>query len=297
VKAEDAGMSVSVCITTRNRPDELRRCLRSVERSATSIRQVIVSDDSTDDRTYRMISSEFDSAQYLKGPRKGPGANRNNAVRRATSDYVLFLDDDACLGDSFLHEARACLAQYSNHSNHRRAIVTGLYKEHGKLIYPHEQDFLGFQSVDCKNKRIVDAMVIGSVLFPRELFDELRFEELTYYDEIDLATRARARGFDILLCKSAINSHYPPEVDRDIVDPPLASASRIFVTYKRYAYTEKNPTKGVAYLLVANVHLFLSAVKRKGVAGVPEALRTVKTSHGYIRKFTGLPKGARRWVE
>jgi GT2 family glycosyltransferase len=117
---------------------------------------------------------------------------------------------------------------------------------------------------------------------------------LTYYDEIDLATRASSRGFDILLCKSAINRHYPP-VDKD-VDTPLANASRIYVTYKRYAYIEGNPIKGVIYLLVATAHVFLAVIKRGGLTSLPNALKTLKISYDYIRHFTKLPEGVRRWI-
>jgi GT2 family glycosyltransferase len=285
MKTEEA--NITVCITTRNRVDLLRQCLLSVGQSTVPVNQIIVSDDSTDDRTYRMVASQFDNVQYMKGPKKGPGANRNNAVSKATSEYVLFLDDDACLGESFLEEALGCLTQSSNP---RRAIVTGLYKERGELIYPHEQSFLGFQSVDCANEQVVNALVIGSALFPRELFDEIRFEELMYYDEIDLATRASSRGFDILLCKSAISYHYPPKADKGVVDSPHADASRIYVTYKRYAYTEGNPIKGVVYLLVATVHVFLAVSKRGGLASVPNALKILKISYDYIRHFTKLPE-------
>jgi GT2 family glycosyltransferase len=291
MKTEEA--NISVCITTRNRVDLLRQCLLSVGQSTVPVKQIIVSDDSTDDQTYRMISSQFENVQYLKGPKKGPGANRNNAVIKATSDYVLFLDDDAYLGESFLEEALGCLTQSSDPW---RTIVTGLYRERGELIYPHEQSFLGFQSVDCGNKQIVNAFVIGSVLFPRKLFDEIRFEELTYYDEIDLATRASSRGFDILLCKSATNCHFPPKVDEDVVDSPLANGSRIYVTYKRYTYTEGNPIKGVVYLLVATVHVFLSVIKRGGLASIPKALETLKISYDYIRHFIKLPGGVRSWI-
>jgi GT2 family glycosyltransferase len=292
MKTEEA--NIDVCIITRNRVDLLRQCLLSVGQSTIPVKQVIVSDDSTDDRTYQMVSSEFDNVQYLKGPRKGPAANRNNAVSIADSDYVLFLDDDSRLGESFLERACACLTQSKNP---RRTIVTGLYIEHRKLLYPGEQDFLGFQSVDCKDRRTIDNILIGCALFPRELFNEIRFDELTHYDEVDLATRARARDYDILLCRSAVNFHFPVSKDHaEVSDRPLASGSRIYVTHKRYAYIDKNPIKGVAYLLVATAHLLLSVIKREGIFGIPQAFNTIKIAYDYIRRFTRLPEDARKWI-
>lgn len=248
--------------------------------------ETIVSDDSTDDRTYQLVSSEFPDVKYLRGPRKGIGANRNNAVRIASLEYVSFLDDDGRLGSSFLENVRSCLARSENP---QRTIVTGptLDTKEGKsyLVYPHEQDFLGFQSLDYKKGQPINTIVLNSVLFPRSLFDELHFDEsLNTNEEVDLATRARARGYNIVLCEPAVNLHRStPLADRDY--PLLDDASRIYVTYKRYAYSEKNPTKGIVYLLAAVVHLFLSAGKRRGFAGVLEAAHSVKMSSGYIRGF------------
>ena len=40
-------LNISVCICTRNRPDDLSKALKSVERSTYPAFEVIVSDDST----------------------------------------------------------------------------------------------------------------------------------------------------------------------------------------------------------------------------------------------------------
>lgn len=255
---------------------------------------MIVSDDSTDERTYQMIRSEFGHVEYTRGPRKGLGANRNNAVSRANLDYVLFLDDDARLGSSFLESARACLV---GSGDPRRTIVTGpedrRYRNGESLLaYAHDQDFLGFQRVVYKAGQPLNNIVINSALFPRALFDELIFDGLLIYgyEEVDLATRAWTKGYDILLCESAINLHYPSEINRDYYRP-FTEASRLYATYKRYAITEKKPIKGVVYLPVAVVHLFLSAIKRRGAVGVLEALRTVKVSYGYLYSLARSPKG------
>ena len=288
--------STSICVCTRNRPDELRKCLLSIARSTIPVDQIIVSDDSTDDRTYQIVSSEFVNVRYTKGPRKGLAANRNHAVSRVCSDHVLFLDDDARLGSSFLESVYAWLDQSEDP---RRTIVTGLEVKYANgeqvLVYPRDQNFLGFQRVVYRNGEAINTIVINSTLFPRALFDELCFDELLIYgsEEVDLATRARARGYDILLCESAVNEHYPSEVNRDYYRP-FTDASRIYVTYKRYAVTEKKPIKGVVYLVAAIAHLFLSKVKRRGIAGALEALRSIKTSFGYLRNLIRSSKNSLR---
>src|SRR5215207_8568380 len=158
--SQDIGLNVSICICTRNRPDELRECLLSIAQSTIPVNQVLVSDDSTNDRTYQMVSSEFIEAEYIKGPRKGLGANRNNAVSRVNSDRTLFLDDDARLGSSFLESVYACLARSQDP---RRTIVTGLEikNENGQelLVYPRDQDFLGFQRVGYEDQEAINTIV------------------------------------------------------------------------------------------------------------------------------------------
>ena len=93
---------VSVCICTRNRPQELSKALHSVERSTYPAFEVIVSDDSTNDETKKLIISHFSTVKYLDGPRKGLGANRNNILKAVTGSQVLFIDDDVILNENFL---------------------------------------------------------------------------------------------------------------------------------------------------------------------------------------------------
>ncbi len=57
----------SLCICTRNRPDDLRRALQSAQASTTPVHQLIVSDDSTDYRTRDMMLGEFPAITYLEG--------------------------------------------------------------------------------------------------------------------------------------------------------------------------------------------------------------------------------------
>ena len=69
----------------------LMRCLHGLSGAEA---EIIVSDDSDDDRTRDMITREFPAARWLQGPRRGPAANRNCGARSATGDWIAFVDDD-----------------------------------------------------------------------------------------------------------------------------------------------------------------------------------------------------------
>lgn len=88
--------SVSVIIPTCQRPKELRHCLETllVQLPPDQNVEVLVCDDSADDRTKDLVAAEFPRVKRLPGPRRGPAKNRNAGARAATGDWLIFLDDD-----------------------------------------------------------------------------------------------------------------------------------------------------------------------------------------------------------
>ncbi len=264
--------STTICICTRNRPDELRRCLQSIARSTVPVDQIVVSDDSTDMRTGQMIQAEFPGAQYLPGPRRGLGANRNCALRGARGTHILFLDDDACLGETFLSEA----LRAASRSGVAQVIVSGVENNHGHLVFAHDQGFLGHQNVAYPEGEALRTIVINSTLFPCAVFERVRFDEgLIYgYDEVDIATQALQAGFVIAGCRTAVNLHFPSALNRDYYRPHT-EASRLYVTLRRYGLYERNVLKAGAFAAAAPVHLLAHALRRGGAVAAVEALRTI----------------------
>jgi GT2 family glycosyltransferase len=282
-----ADRSVTICICTRNRPDELRRCLASVRASSVPVRQTVVSDDSTDDRTADLIRNQgYDWVTYFEGPRRGLGANRNCAISGATEGHLVFVDDDGCLGERFLEHAFETLESCDN-GNRQRTIVSGCTREHGNLVKAHDQSFLGLQRVPYRPGEGLRTVHMNGTLFPRALFAAVQFDEhLIYgYDEVDVASKAIQSGYRIVQCEEAINLHYPSKVPNNY--KPYTEASRLYVTFKRYAVCERAYAKAAAFAVVAPLHCFASAVKRRGLFGVADAWRTVSAAGRYLIRSPG----------
>ena len=267
----------SVCICTRNRPNELRKALASAEK-AELVHEIIVSDDSTDDRTERLVRSEFPFVMYVPGPRRGLAANRNRAVRAVTGSHVLFMDDDVVLAPDFFVQIMKVLKESAARHGHR-VIVTGLETRRGALIRPHDQTFFGFQERQYSQGEPLKTIVINSTVFPVFLFKEIRFDEqLVYgYEEVDFATRAAQRGYAIVLAEKAVNTHFPAEGNRDFYRPHI-DKSRMYVTFKRYWHTERKRGKAVAFALLAPAHALLSGIKAGGWKGASGAMRAIRGS-------------------
>jgi glycosyltransferase involved in cell wall biosynthesis len=274
------GFSLSVCICTRNRPNDLRLALESIRHSAYPVLEVIVSDDSTNDETEQLLL-DYPEAIYVRGPRVGLGANRNNALRQVSGSHVLFIDDDVIIGRSFVHAVLRELERFKP-AQRQSVIVTGPENNRGRLIYPNNTNFLGFQRIPYQQGEALRTIVINCTVFPRSLFEQVVFDEqLVYgYDEVDVAGRALQYGYRIVLCDEAVNEHYPSAVNRDYYND-YKEASRLYVTLKRYALTEKKRLKAISFMLVAAAHTLASAWKREGIRGWGRTWNTLRIAAGY----------------
>jgi GT2 family glycosyltransferase len=91
--------SLTIGITTRNRPAALQRCLDSLHVLAPVASEVIVFDDASDRPASESIVNTLPPGMHLSFVRDerqpGPIAGRNRLMRDAKSPYVLLLDDDA----------------------------------------------------------------------------------------------------------------------------------------------------------------------------------------------------------
>lgn len=285
-KITDFHFSISICICTRNRPEDLNKALKSVERSTYPVFEVIVSDDSTNDATKTLITSHFPFVKYLEGPRKGLGANRNNVLRTVTGSHVLFIDDDVILNENFLETVCHRLAKYAEQESIDQIIISGIENKNGQLVFPGEQSFLGYQNVSYKEGDRIRTVVINSTIFPLALFKDTLFDEKLVYgnDEVDLTTRATQKGFKVILCPEAVNFHYPSEINRDYYEP-FQDATRIYVTFKRYFATENNKLKAFIYLPYALIYAAARNLKYQGVRSFSDTLNTFNKSFQFITDF------------
>lgn len=279
--------AISVCICTRNRPEELHQALTSVSQSYFIPGQVVVSDDSDDDRAASIVAKATHQIPvvYTRGPRLGLGANRNHVLSLATGEYVLFLDDDAELGRDFLGEMRDYLKRIDA-ERRTKTIITGAEIQSGRTITPSKQGLLGFQSSPYRLGESLQTVVINAALFPRGLFDHVQFDPQLIYgcDEVDITTQAVALGYEIVPCFTAVNYHHHSPLGRSEYRS-FTDASRLYVTLKRRLWTEGSYLRGWSGFGLAIVHVYLASLKRSGTPGLSEARRTVAQAWLYYTNF------------
>lgn len=191
----------SVIIPTYHRNDLLAKCLDrlapGVQTLSADKYEVIVSDDGRETTAESMIKEQYHWVKWVKGPQKGPAANRNNGVTYAQGEWLVFTDDD-CLPDPQWLEA------YS------KAIVN----------QPDCFVFEGRTYVDQPKSSLADTAPLnetGGYLWScnfamqKQLFNSLGgFDERFPYaamEDVELRTRLTKLGYKFLFLSSASVLH------------------------------------------------------------------------------------------
>ena len=91
-----APTSVSIVIPCFNQGSFLKEAIQSVLTQTHRADQLIVVDDGSTDDT-AAVAAEFPVADYVFQQNRGLSAARNTGLRRASGEYVLFLDSDDIL--------------------------------------------------------------------------------------------------------------------------------------------------------------------------------------------------------
>ena len=234
--------SLTVAICTRERPADLEDCLSSVLVDQ-RVSEVLVSSDGLDLETDSVINrfvAEDARVQFLRGPRIGLAANRNVCIANCSSEYILFLDDDARLQAEFLTEA---LRQVTP-----TRIITGWEIKSGRIVEAHNADFFGYQRKDPRGQ--LRAIVINSTIFPALFLKSRPFDEFYRYgsEEIDMAIAATSNGLTIeKVAAGNIHLHSPSSRSGNEI---AAILSNIHFCVRRYREYERSYMKLTLYLLL-----------------------------------------------
>jgi GT2 family glycosyltransferase len=142
------------------------------------------------------------------------------------------------------------------------------------LVEPSDVDFLGFQRRRYADGEPLNTVVINATVWPRRLFELVRFDQRLRYgsDEVDISYAARAAGARIVICRDAINEHHPSEINRiGYVDE--AHVSRLLATLKRYWRYQQRPFATAMFIVLAPMHLVAASIRQAGPRGAVQGLR------------------------
>ena len=282
-------MRLSVCITTRNRPQRLETCLRAIWDSSVKPHSVIVSDDSAENEVQqknRQVVEKYPTTTYLTGPRSGVCANRNNAVNAVIdTDLVAFVDDDICVDPDFI----ACAVERYNQMDQKHSsssILSGVSRDgHGHEMVASKLSFRGYF---CPAE-IPQAIVMHAAVFPRSFFEQEQWDENIFIgqEDAELSMRALKHNYRILhhpelkvfdsgrkahsLDEASVGSLTEYEINKE--------ASRLYIGIKRYKQLFPNPWKLIAFIGLYSIHMPIYLLRQRSLKALPEIIRRSNIRH------------------
>ncbi|WEO76155.1 glycosyltransferase [Cryobacterium sp. SO2] len=282
---------ITVVVCTRNRPDDLVRCLESLIRmTCPNFRILVVDNAPGDDRTLHAvaaISSPTVPIDYVVAPVPGLSNARNVAMARVTTPLVAWLDDDEVADEHWLAEIVRAFADRPGAAAVSGLVVPAELRTRAQLLF---ESFGGHS----KGRGVTPAVFspqadAQSPLFPLPPFGvganmAFRTEHLLALGDFDAALGAGSltfggedtEMFTRLLLSGRESTYHPAAITRHYHRPDLPSLER-----QMYGYGV-GLTAFYASLLVRQPRLFGALLRL-----APAALRTVM--RGDSSRNAGIP--------
>jgi glycosyltransferase involved in cell wall biosynthesis len=305
-------ISSSVVICTRNRPDGLQTCLRSLAEQTMPPTELIIVDAGSDGRLADRLATEFGQAPFsLRYLHTTPSLvlQRNIGIEQCTGEVVFFFDDDVVLEADYLERV---LAVYQQDVNADLGGVQGsitnaprtqwgagwlrrlfLLTRSGRRGYLQRSGFPCFSFV-VSQRTDVELFSGCMMSYRRRLLDKHRFDEaLQRYwpgDDWDLSYRI-SREARLVQLPNARLAHNQTDVSRD----SLGLVWRMTVVNHHYLYSKHCRPAGQTWLpwLWAEVGLLLLALLRmfagRGSDALKGMLRGFRELRGRARSATVAP--------
>jgi GT2 family glycosyltransferase len=227
-------LSFGVAIPAYRNVEGLRRCLQSIRSVSPDLfRAVTVTDDSGDGSVRSALSSEFPHVNWVEHAQNtGFGHSANDAVRAASCEIVILLNDDVeLLSDPLPKLRRAFLDKTLFAVTFQSQHEDGSFREGAKRLswrsgLPKILHNAADQAPVTDGFGASAYAVGGHAAFHREKFLALgEFDSLFdpfYWEDVDLCVRARQRGWPTLYAPACAVKHAGPSAirtthDRDFI--------------------------------------------------------------------------------
>lgn len=220
--------NVSVVIPTHNRIERLKRVLAALERQNYALGDfevVVVSDGSSDgtDEYLRALTTPL-QLHLVVQPNQGVAVARNNGVRQATGDLVLFIDDDVVPAPQLIAEhVRIHSAQSDD------VIVLGpmltpegflmsrwVRWEQAMLTKQYDAMRAGKYAPSARQFYTGNTSLARTHLLASGGFDE----NFRRAEDVELAYRLAQRGLPFIFNPDAIGYHYAERSFRSWIEIP-----------------------------------------------------------------------------
>lgn len=202
--------ALTVGITTKNRPEALRACVRSLDAISHLAPEVLVFDDASSVPAGEQLAACDVPLRVIADP-NGPGyiVGRNRLVREASAEFVLLLDDDTRLLDASAVESAMRVLR----ADATVAAVGFAQAESDGRPWPRQM-----QPSAAHEPAVVASFIGFAHLIRRQAFLELSGyrESFQYFgEEKDFCLRLIDAGYQTIYLPDALIAHVIDMASRD----------------------------------------------------------------------------------
>ena len=201
---------ISVVVSTKDRSQQVKRLMESLDKQTQLPDELIIVDASEDNQTYQLIDKKNPHSNYLiKYIKTEPGLTRqrNIGIREAKGKYVFFFDDDVVLDSDYI---RIIMETFSHLQGVQLGGLTGrivnieerpeLWETILKMVFflsdlgDGKIKLSGFPSLRIDEKASYVGFLSGcNMVYPKAIFSEFMFDEnltgYSYMEDVDLSYR------------------------------------------------------------------------------------------------------------
>ncbi len=233
-------MQLSIIIVNYNVKYFLEQCLHSVEKAIAQLEaEVWIVDNASTDGSIEYLQNKFSCVKYISNTQNGGFAKANNqALEKATGEYILFLNPDTLLAEDCLSK---CLSFMDKNAKAgalgiRMVDGSGKFLPESKRAFPHPLTsfikLVGLGTLFPKSKIFsryslgyldefknheVDVLAGAFLLSKRELLLQLKGFDDTFFmygEDIDLSFRIQKAGYKNFYFSESSIIHFKGESTR-----------------------------------------------------------------------------------
>lgn len=297
---------VSVVIPNYNGKDYLENCIDSVMQQDVRAFEIIVIDDASTDDSFELIKKKYPDngaypvTRYIKHDvNEGFCKSVNDGIKAASSEYILLLNNDTTVYESFVREMYNAIkrsdrifsvsAKMVSMKNPEIMDDAGDYFSAFGWAYSSARD----RSADNYNtRRRVFSACGGAAIYRKSILDEIGYfdeNHFAYLEDVDIGYRARLHGYINMYEPKAVVMHAGSATSGSRYNKfkaRLTAKNSVYVVYKNMPLWQK--IVNMPFLILGfGIKTMFYIVKGHGgsyIKGLFDGIKLSKSSEGRCNK-------------
>jgi len=260
---------VSIVFPTRNRKEDLIKCIESIYANTYKNIEIIISDNGSTDGTPEIIKKRFPKVILLENKLNlGSPIAINNCIKVSHGEFIFRLDDDVVIGKKTIEDmlnilknnkkigAVTCLYFFTERPKILRTVGLKINMFLGKTKTPYQN--VKYRGQFEKKLLEVPATGGGSLLARRSTYKEIGLypeEYFLMYEDLEWCHRLKKKGYKIILVGSAKLWH------KEVTPQKKENPFRVYLTNRGQTLFMKRNAGWKNIIFLPYLFLFLYPIK------------------------------------